>query len=179
MRVHVRGSLIFSVMLSLFVVVLLVTALQYLREVRVVPFVIGIPTLFLLFILLIGEFYPSVMQWMESTLEDLWGGKTRGSGAGVRSEDMTSWWSILGIVGWAVVFFVLVFFLGFYLVPPLFIAVFLTVEAEVPLHRAILSSLITSAALYGGMALLRVDLWSGAIPEIIPGLLGGAIIPPL
>ncbi|MBW2066964.1 MAG: hypothetical protein JRJ03_18810 [Deltaproteobacteria bacterium] len=34
--------------------------------------------------------------------------------------------------------------------------------------------------LYTGMTrVLRVDLWAGTLPTIIPGIMGGAIIPPL
>ena len=71
------------------------------------------------------------------------------------------------------------FFSGVFSVPPLFVAVFLFMEAEMPPFRAIVCSLIASAALYGGAILLRIDLWMGAIPKLIPGILGGSIIPPL
>ena len=76
MRVRRKGSLVCSLTLSLFVVILLVAAWQYPREVQLVPYVVGIPTLLLFMVLLIGEFYPTLMNWMESALEDLWGGRT-------------------------------------------------------------------------------------------------------
>lgn len=179
MRLQVKGSLLFSLSLALFVAVLLVTAREYPEEVRLVPFVIGIPTLGLFIILLVGEFYPTLMHWMESALDDLWGSQTRGSSVNAMSQELTSWSSVFRVIGWAVAFFVLVFFLGFFLVPPLFIAAFLVVEAKARASRAIAASLVACVALYGGMSFLRVYLWLGAIPEIIPGFLGGSIIPPL
>lgn len=179
MRLHFKGSLVCSLLLTLFVVVLLVTAQNYPEDVRLVPFVIGIPTVVLFVLLLTGEFYPTLMRWMESTLEDLWGGQAKGSGVQAVSQELTSWSSVSRVIGWAVAFFALVFFLGFFLVPPLFVAAFLVVEAEVRTSRAIVASLVACVALYGGMTFLRVDLWLGAIPEVVPGFLGGSIIPPL
>ena len=64
MRVRVKGSLVCSVLLSLFVVILLAAAIQYPRDVRLVPFVIGIPTILLFLLLLVGEFYPTLMRWL-------------------------------------------------------------------------------------------------------------------
>ncbi len=179
MRVRRKGSLVCSLTLSLFVVILLVAAWQYPREVQLVPYVVGIPTLFLFMVLLIGEFYPTLMNWMESALEDLWGGRTPGARVEAMSQDLASWFLVFRVMSWVVIFYVLVFFLGFFLVPPAFVAVFLIMEAEMRPSRAIAASLIASISLYGGMSFLKVELWSGAIPEIIPGLLGGAIIPPL
>lgn len=179
MKLHFKASLVWSLLLTLFVVVLLVTAQDFPEDVRLVPFVIGIPTVVLFIVLLIGEFYPPLMEWMESTLEDLWGGKRKGPVVESLSQEATSWSSVIRVMAWAVAFFVLVFFLGFFLVPPVFIAAFLIMEAGVSPFRAIVASLITSIALDSGMVFLKVGLWMGAIPEIIPGFVGGSIIPPL
>jgi len=179
MKLYFKGSLVWSLLLTLFVVVLLVTAQDFPEDVRLVPFVIGIPTVLLFIILLIGEFYPPLMEWMESILEDLWGGKRKGAAVESVSQEVTSWSSVFRVMAWTVAFFVLVFFLGFFLVPPVFIAAFLIMEAGVRPFRAIVASLITSIALDSGMFFLKVGLWMGAIPEIIPGFVGGSIIPPI
>ncbi|MFQ5850365.1 MAG: hypothetical protein ACE5JU_07210 [Candidatus Binatia bacterium] len=179
MRLHLKGSLVFSLLLTLFVVALLVTAQDYPEDVRLVPLVIGIPTVVLFTILLVGEFYPTLMQRMESTLEDLWGGQARGSGVKAVSQELTSWSSVIRVMSWAVAFFVLVFLLGFFLVPPVFVAAFLIREAEMRPVSAIIASIVASLGLLGGMTFLRVDLWMGAVPELIPGFVGGSIIPPI
>ena len=174
-----KGTLVSSALLCLFVANLLWVASQYPRDVRLVPMVIGIPTLFLFFILLLGEFYPTLMSWMESTLQDLWGGKAAGADVEVAPSEMTPWSSVIRVMAWGTGFFVLVFFLGYFVVPPFFVAAFLVKEAEVRPLNAIFISLGLCIALFGGLTLLRIDLWVGAIPEIIPGYLGGGIIPPL
>ena len=79
----------------------------------------------------------------------------------------------------AALFFAAVFLLGLFVVPPLFIAAYLVTEARTRLVAALFASLVASTCLYAGMALLGVDLWTGSIAEIVPGILGGGIIPPL
>ena len=48
-----------------------------------------------------------------------------------------------------------------------------------PALWAVLSGVIATALLMTGMHMVHIDVWAGAIPEIIPGLLGGSIIPPI
>ncbi|MBW1996486.1 MAG: hypothetical protein JRJ29_00835 [Deltaproteobacteria bacterium] len=53
-------------------------------------------------------------------------------------------------------------------------------EAGIRWWKAFIYSVVTTALLYIGMVnLLKVDLWTGAIPEIIPGFLGGSLVPPI
>ena len=83
------------------------------------------------------------------------------------------------MMSWAAGFFAAVFLFGMFVVPPLFIAAYLVAEAGMRPTGALVASLVASTCLYAGMTLLRVDLWIGSIAEVVPGVLGGGIIPPL
>ena len=173
-----RGSLIFTATVSAFIALLLWAGLGYPPEVQILPLVVGVPTLSLTFVLLVGEFHPPVMEWLDSALDDLWGGRQETSAAG-REESLPSWGPVLRMMSWAAGFFAAVFLFGMFVVPPLFIVAYLFAEARMRLAGALLASLAASTCLYAGMALLRVDLWTGSIVEVVPGVLGGGIIPPL
>lgn len=173
-----RGSLIFTASVSAFIALLLWAGLGYPPEVQILPLVVGVPTLSLTAVLLVGEFHPPVMEWLDSALDDLWGGRQETSKAG-KGESLPSWGPVLRMMSWAAGFFATVFLFGMFVVPPLFIVAYLATEARMRLARALLASLVASTCLYAGMALLRVDLWTGSIAEVVPGVLGGGIIPPL
>ena len=173
-----RGSLIFTAVVGGFITLLLWAGLGYPPEVQVLPLVVGLPTLGLTMVLLVGEFHPPVMQWLDSALDDLWGGRQETPDAAA-GQPSTSWGPVLRMMAWAAGFFATVFLLGMFVVPPLFIVAYLATEARMRPAGAVLASLVASICLYAGMALLGVDLWTGSIAEIVPGILGGGIIPPL
>ena len=173
-----RGSLIFTASVSGFVALLLWAGLGYPPEVQVLPLVVGVPTLALTIVLLVGEFHPPVMQWLDSALDELWGGR-RETPDVAAGQSSTSWRPVLRMMAWAIGFFAAVFLLGLFAVPPLFIVAYLVTEARMRLSAALFASLVASTCLYAGMALLGVDLWTGSIAEIVPGILGGGILPPL
>ena len=173
-----RGSLLFTTVVGGFITLLLWTGLGYPPEVQVLPLVVGLPALALTIVLLVGEFHPPVMQWLDSALDELWGGRQETSDPAV-TQPASPWGPVLRMMAWAVGFFAAVFLLGLFVVPPLFIVVYLVTEAHMRLVAALLASLVASTCLYAGMALLGVDLWTGSIAEIVPGIFGGGIIPPL
>ena len=173
-----RGSLVFTASVSAFITLLLWAGLGYPPEVQILPMVVGLPTLSLTFVLLVGEFHPPVMEWLDSALDDLWGGRQETSEAN-KDQLLPSWGPVLRMMSWAAGFFAAVFLFGMFVVPPLFIVAYLVAEARMRLTGALLASLVASTCLYAGMALLRVDLWTGSIAEVVPGILGGGILPPL
>ena len=173
-----RGSLLFTVSVGGFIALLLWVGLGYPAEVQILPLVVGIPTLALIIVLLAGEFHPPVMQRLDSALDDLWGGRQETTDPAM-TQPASSWGPVLRMMSWAIGFFAAVFLLGLFAVPPLFIVAYLVTEARMRLGAALLASLVASTCLYAGMALLRVDLWTGSIAELVPGILGGGIIPPL
>ena len=173
-----RGSLVFTALVSAFITLLLWAGLGYPPEVQILPLVVGVPTLSLTMVLLVGEFCPPVMEWLDSALDDLWGGRQETSEAN-KDQILPSWGPVLRMMSWAAGFFAAVFLFGMFVVPPLFIVAYLVAEARMRLTGALLASLVASTCLYAGMALLRVDLWTGSIAEVVPDILGGGILPPL
>ena len=173
-----RGSLLFTASVGGFITLLLWTGLAYPPEVQVLPLVVGLPTLALTIILLVGEFRPPVMQWLDSALDDLWGGRRDTPDPGAE-QSSTSWRPVVRMMAWALGFFATVFLLGMFVVPPVFIVAYLVTEARMSPDGALGASLAASTCLYAGMAFLGVDLWTGSVPEVVPGILGGGIIPPL
>ncbi len=180
MKSRINGAFIWTVILGLFVVLQVTVAGGFTESLRFTPYLAGFGTLFMVIVLLAGNFYPEILRWTETTLQDLWGGGGAGDeGIATEAEKEPPWPAVLRSMSYAVGFLVAVFVFGFALVPPLYIALYLIVEAGVRPRWAVLAALIASFTLVMGMVLLHVEVWAGIIPEIIEGYLGGSIIPPL
>jgi uncharacterized membrane protein YfcA len=173
------GPFVWTCLLTIFVAVLLIDVRDLPPEVRIVPTLVGTATMVILVVLLIGAFRPEILSWTESTMEDLWGGGQRKQRPPDTAEEQPPWSAVLLMMGYAIGFLVAMGLFGYVVVPPFFIVLFLVREARVGVLRAIVVALVTTAGVYGGMRFLQVDIWAGAIPEIIPGILGGAVLPPL
>lgn len=181
MKPRIDGSLVWSVVLGLGTVGFLYTASGFNASLRFTPYLAGFGTLAMLVILLAGHFRPEILRWTETTLQDLWGGGAVGDGNKDLSdgEEASPWPAIVRSMSYAVGFLVLVFVFGFPIVTPLYIALYLIVEARARAIWAIPVALGVTTSLVTAMVLLRVEVWAGMIPEIIEGYLGGSIIPPL
>ncbi len=181
MKSRLNGSFIWTIVLGLFVAVLVIVAGGFPDSLQFAPYVAGIGTLLLVLVLLAGNFYPEILRWTETTLQDLWGGGKAGDESEVESgaDQEPPWPAILRSMSYAVGFLLAVFVFGFALVPPLFVTLYLVVEGGVRPLWALLAAVIVTVTLISGMAALHVEVWAGIIPEIIEGYLGGAIIPPL
>jgi hypothetical protein len=173
MKTYSSGPFICPFLLALFVGIFVLASLQYRREVALVPLVIGIPTLVLLFTLMIDVFHRARKRPREFDLDNM--EDTQDTNA-----TSTPWWPVVRIMAWILVFYGMVFFFGFLAIFPWFITAFLIAEGKRRWYTSLVLSLLTTLALYLGVSVLfEVDLWAGAIPEVIPGILGGSIIPPL
>jgi len=162
------------------IILMLFEAQSFPTNVKVTPLILGGTTLGLFALLMAGEFYPPIIKWMEPAIEDLLEGeKPRSMNIEDNSSAETPWPPVLRIMIYIVGFWILVVFFGLIIIPPLFIIYFLAVEARVRLRNAILSSSIACVIFITGLSLLRVEMWLGTIPEVIPGILGGSILPGL
>jgi hypothetical protein len=180
MKSRIDGSFVFTLCLGVFIVVCLITAADYPPSLQVAIYLCGYATLALIILLLAGTFWPEILRWSETTLQDLWGGGDEGEGAAeTMSEGAVPWPAVLKSMGYAVGFLLLAFFMGLFVAPPIFLATYLMVEAKMHPLPAILAGLITTALLDTGMIMVHVDVWPGIIPEIFEGYLGGAILPPV
>jgi len=180
MKKRWSGNLIWTTFLFVFVGLFVMVGRTYPKEVQIVPLVIGFPTLILLLILWLGEFYPDLTRWMDEATLGQRKKETMTMGMGRKGSEFTAWRPVLIIMGWVFLYYALVFLLGFALVSPFFIAAFLVRKAHLGKLTACIYAVIATVLIYVVMSgWIKADLWSGAIPRISPGLLGGSIIPPL
>lgn len=175
---RVNGDFIFTLCLGVFMIVLLVDAFSFPPSLQIAIFIGGTSTLALILLLLVGHFRPEILRWSETTLQDLLGGSDE-AGPQTAGESAMPWPAILKSMGYAVGFLALSFLVGLFIAPPVFVATYLIFEAKLRPWVAILVGIVITALLDTGMILVHVDVWPGAIPEVIEGYLGGAIIPPI
>ena len=100
-----------------------------------------------------------------------------GPDGGKEKSGDPEWPSVIRIMSYILVFWLLVVFFGLIIVPPIFIIIFLVVEARVRIRYSVGSALIACTALLSGLFFLKVEIWLGVIDEAIPGILGGSILP--
>ena len=179
MKSRLNGSLVWTVILGLFILLLVVVASGFQDSLRFTPYLAGIGTLAMILVLLAGNYYPEILRWTETTLQDLWGGGEAKDGGAAASEEEAPWPAVLRSMSYAIGFLVAVFLFGFAVVPPLFITLYLVIEAGVRPRWALLAAVIVSVILVAGMVLLQVEVWAGIIPEIVEGYVGGSILPPI
>lgn len=181
MKAKLSGTGRLYIILASFVSILLFSSRHYTYEVRLVPFLIGIPTLFFLAILLIDEIYPQLLHKKKiSSDEQLSEVAMECKENNVEDSEITPWLPILRVIGWIVFLFIFIFWIGFYLAAPLFIIMFFIIEAKIDWRWSIIISVIGTGLIYSFITiLLKIKLWEGAIPEFISDIIGGAIIPPI
>jgi hypothetical protein len=178
MRFRINGEFVFTLALTAFIVAMLIATLAFPPLLRYTPFITGGLTLALLIVLLSGGFFPRVLTWTETALQDMWGGGAESQKVEEAVEVPSPWPSVLRVMGYAVGYLLAVYVLGFFLVTPLFLALYLILDAEARPVTAIAVSAGLSFLMIGALLNLNVDLWSGVAPEIVPDYIGGAI-PPL
>jgi hypothetical protein len=180
MKSKLDGEFFFTLFLAIFVVGCLIDASDFHEKLQGAVFITGSTTLLFIGLLLVGHFYPEILRWTETTLQDLWGSGGTDTGAVDNlAETSPPWPAVWKSMAYAVGFLILSFLFGFYLVPPIFLATYLIVEAKVKPIWAITTGVVATAALTTGMTQVAIEVWVGAIPEILPQFLGGAFIPPI
>jgi putative tricarboxylic transport membrane protein len=178
-----RGSFLFTLAFFLLVLAMVAVAFTYEANVRLIPLMVGIPTLLLLLVNLCAECFPETLRALEVGIEDLWGGSLPETSGEQPAEDVSEsirWIRAVAIIGWITVFFVLALLAGFLISIPLFLFAFLLIEGKIrwPLSLGVAGAVWIVVYLVFERAFM-LDLWPGAITEIIPGVIGGGILPPL
>jgi hypothetical protein len=179
MRPKIDGELVFTLFLLAFVLVVLLATFAFPPLLRYTPFISGGLTAFFLAILIAGRIKPQILEWTETTLQDMWGGGAGQLGPSVDADGPAPWPSVVRVMTYAIGYLLGVYLLGFFLVTPVFIALFLIFDAEVRPLIAITIAVVLCGLLMLALRNLNVDLWTGVVPEIIPDLIGGAIPPQL
>ena len=181
MKSRPSGELRLILVIGAVVALMLFEAQSLPSNVRMAPNLLGFASMGLILLLVVGEIYPPAMKYMGSPITDLVGAKESKDPAWGDDEvsDRARWIPVLRIMAYVAGFWLLVVFFGLILIPPIFVICFLVFEARVRFKIAVLSSLIACTILITGLLLLNVEMWLGAIPETIPGVLGGSILPSL
>lgn len=188
MQARSIGTCVWIAVMAVAVIAMLVDATSLPPLLREMPILLGWTALVLFALLLLGQAYPAAIAWMDAPLQGLLqdGAANKASpGDGPdttpdkAATDTVSWPPVLRVLAYIIGFWVSVFVFGLYLVPPLFIVLFLVAEAGVRVRHAILSTLIACALLFAGLHLLEINLWVGVVPEMVPGIVGGAVMPSL
>ncbi len=178
-----RESFLFTIFLFVSVLTMVIISFDYGFNARLVPWIVGFPTLLILLASLILEFFPGTQKSLEMGIENLWGGAMPESNNNpVDEEDAgpVNRLRVFQVLAWIAGFFATTFLLGFFVSAGLFLFLFLKIEGRTPLLRAMVAGALSGVLIYfivdkGFM----LRLWPGVLPEIIPDVLGGGIIPPL
>ena len=178
MRFRINGELVFTLALTAFIVAMLIATLAFPPLLRYTPFITGGLTLAFLILLLSGRFFPRVLIWTETALQDMWGGGAESQKIEEAVEAPSPWPPVLRVMAYAAGYLLAVYVLGFFVVTPLFLALYLILDAKVKPVAAIAVSAGLSFLMLVGLLNLNVDLWTGVAPEMVPDYIGGAI-PPL
>lgn len=178
MKPRINGEIVFALALVAFIVTMLVATLDFPPLLRYTPFITGGLTLVFLAVLLAGNVDPRILAWTETALQDMWGGGADSQRIAAETVETPSPWpSVLRVMAYAVGYLLAVYFLGFFLITPLFLALYLTLDAGVRPMTAIIVAGAISFLMIVALLNLNVDLWTGVAPEIIPDYIGGAIRP--
>jgi hypothetical protein len=155
-------------------------AFTYAPRMRIVPLVIGIPTIAMLVFILALELRPDLFKprkLREAEEAPKPEAPRQVSASGI---DAGRWQRVVTIYGWIVGFFAATLVLGHYLAIPLFLLAFFIKETKVDPVRAIaVSAAVTVVLIVVFDLLLDIPLWPGVLPRIIPHYIGGGSMPPL
>ena len=177
-KVYYRGPFVFSVGLLLFFLYILVTSFQYHAEVRLFPLLVSVLGLTLSLFILVGEFFPKMLQMLEVSLEAMWG--KRIPRMAETESTVERWGAALKVLGWMSFFFISIYLFGLVTSFPVFLFFFLLTQAKLGWIKALIISIVSGGIFYAVLTLgFEAFVWRGVIPELIPGILGGDTAPPL
>lgn len=179
MRSRIDGAFLWTLAIGVVVALMLSGVGDFPGELQFAPYAAGLTVLLLVAVLLIGVFVPKVLNWTERRLQSVWADGSNTTRFAETRDRPAPWPEVLRVIAYILGAAVAVFLFGFYAVPAPFIALYLVCEAGVRLRWALVSAVVGGALLVFGMRVVNIEVWTGAIPEIVPRILGGALIPPL
>jgi hypothetical protein len=178
MNKRLPGEAIFVLLLIVGLLAFVLGSLGYTVELRAMPQAFGLAGVALLVLVLIGIYFPSVRQWTDASLAADW---TKMPGEEEKQEERPNRQErpaeFLRIIAYMVAVWVAVLLLGLTVTIPVFLTVFLVWEAKLRLRNALIASAVTIVIIVLALKAMGITLWAGIIPEIIPGYLGGSIMP--
>ena len=165
MKTDNLGSIVITIALIFFAVIIVFDSFSYIPAQQMIPLIVAVFTLICLF----------------ATLGvDLFSKRSLGDSISNKNLEDQPWPAVLQLMGWIVLYLIFIFILGFLLANLIFVFAYLLKRAKLDWSKAMIFSAIVTAAMYGFFNLaLKVDLWPGVVPELIPKVLGGGNLPPL
>lgn len=175
------GAVLFQLLLLGVVLAMVANALTLRAGAGQLPLLIGVPTALCLALSVVAEFSPGLARRFEGGVELLLGqvgGRAEAEGEADQGEQLPLRRFLVG-AAWLLFFFLLVLFLGFFAATAIFVASFLRLFAGYRWWKVLLyTALLVAAEWYSFDELFRFDLWKGAAPELVPGFVGGDVLPP-
>ncbi len=178
------GAVLFHGLLLSAVLAMILSSTTFSERARLLPLMIGIPTAVLLLFSLIREVRPDLMRRFQKWTAIFRGeeaqGKSPAEFSSAMEQELPPLRSFLIGGAWSCVLFVVVLLLGFFAATLLVVPSFLFGFARYAWWRVLVyTAVLFLVEWYGFELLLGLKLWHGAAQEIIPGFVGGGILPPL
>lgn len=165
------GRLAVDIVIAAILVVAIVDASSLPAQARYVPTVVAGVTLVFLVIGIITEAFPSTRRYLTARTPRSDPRVTR------QAEPPAEWSAALKVMTFILTFWVLIFFFGLYIVPPVLVTAYLVTDGGVRPLVAICCALAATALTLFGMDVLGVQPWIGSGPELVEGYVGGAVMP--
>lgn len=177
------GTVLFHLFLLLVVLAMVSSSLGLAPRARLLPLMIGLPTAVLLVLSLVRELTPDLVLRFQNRMaifrSEAADNKTAAGFSSAVEQEVPPLRSFLIGGGWFCLLLVLVLFLGFPVATLFFVPSFLLMFARYSWWRVLLyTAVLFLVEWYGFEVLLGLKLWHGAAPEIVPGFVGGDILPP-
>ncbi len=178
-KVYRRGPFILTVLVILFFLLMFVFSFQYSPERRAFPQLAAVVGGTLSIITLMGGFFPKLAKATEVKLGRAASLEEETEGIPEAELKLETWRAVLTAIGWLSFAAVGVYFVGFFATIPVFLFSFFRVQAKLGWMRTLVMTVVGGGILYSMLLFMaRGTTWSGAIPEVIPGIIGGALVPP-
>jgi uncharacterized transporter YbjL len=81
------------------------------------------------------------------------------------------------MIGYTVALWLTALIAGLLLAIVVFVTFFLWAEARLRLRSAVIGGVATGALTMAAFHVMKIDHWAGIMPELVPGYLGGSIMP--
>ncbi len=173
MKIENVAKLIFDAMLSLFVLVLLVAILRYPYKLKLVPLIVCVPTLVVTMAIVVKDVLSSKLSAKYINKEVLAKDENR------TQYDEDIWLEVMKMMAWIVLATALIFLFGFTVFTFVFPFCFLVVVGRLRWKQSLILTILVGGITFATFCyVLKVPLWPGYIPEIVPNILGGGVQPP-
>jgi putative tricarboxylic transport membrane protein len=174
------GALLFELGLLLAVSAFIYSSVKLGPGPGTFPLYVSGAALILLIIIIVSEFFPNIQRYLQSGIESLLGGGQGGAEESAQGEEQEKLSvKIVGEMGALVILIpIAVYFFGFLVAIPLCFLPYLIIWRKTRWSRAIIFTAVVWVTIFFGLDwLMQFKLWRGAIPELIPGCVGGEIVP--